>query len=257
MKAKEIAEIIESFAPLATQEQWDNAGFCIGSPETEVKGVLVGFDCTPELISEAVEKGANMVITHHPLIFRGVKKISPDTFIGSAITLAIKNDIVVYAAHTNADKAVQGVNDLMADRLGLRNRTILSDEGIGLVGELSQPVEVAEFIEFVKKQFGLKSLRTSRPICKPVRKVALCSGSGGSFIENAYAAGADVYISGDISYHNFFTEKGFMLMDIGHYESEIEIVEKFKSLLDAELSEKTTTFAVLTSTINNNPIYYF
>lgn len=257
MKARDIADIIEGFAPLSTQEPWDNAGFCIGSPDTEVKGVLVGFDCTPELIMEAVEKGANMVITHHPLIFKGVRKISPDTFLGSAIILAVKNDVVVYAAHTNADKAVQGVNDLMADRLGLKNRTLLSDEGIGLVGELPEPVDTAEFITFVKRQFGLRSLRTSRPIEGPVRKVALCSGSGGSFIENALAAGADVYISGDISYHNFFTGKGFMLMDIGHYESEIDIVDKFISLLVAELSEKTITFAVLRSSINNNPIYYF
>ena len=257
MKAREIADIIEAFAPLSTQESWDNAGFCIGSPETEVKGVLVGFDCTPELIEEAVERGANMVVTHHPLIFRGVKKISPDTFLGSAITRAIQNGIVVYAAHTNADKAVQGVNDLMADRLGLVNRSPLSEEGIGLVGEMPQPMDAHELIAFVKRQFNLKMLRSSRPESGLIRKVALCSGSGGSFIENAYAAGADAYISGDISYHDFFTEKGLLLMDIGHYESEIAIVEKFKSLLDAELLKKTTTFAVLSSKKNNNPIYYF
>ena len=133
MKVRDVARIIEEFAPLEAAAEWDNTGLCIGSPDAEVKGVLVGFDCTPELIAEAVERGANMVVTHHPLIFRGVKRISPDSFLGSAITLAIKHDIAVYAAHTNADKAACGVNDLMADRLGLKNRSVLSADGFGLV----------------------------------------------------------------------------------------------------------------------------
>jgi len=253
MKAFEVAQIIEQFAPVETAAGWDNPGFCIGSPQAEVRGVLVGFDCTPDLVREAVRRGANMIVTHHPLIFHGIKKINEDTFLGSVITLAIKNDIVVYAAHTNADKAAGGVNDLMADRLGLHSREPLSEDGFGLTGYLEKAMPAEEFIAFVKKQFSLKVLRSSALIEQPVSKVALCSGSGGSMLEAAMASGADAYICGDLTYHQFFTEKGFLLLDIGHFESEIDIVEKLFSLL----REKISTFAVLRTENDFNPILYF
>jgi dinuclear metal center YbgI/SA1388 family protein len=253
MKAFEVARIIEQFAPLDTAAEWDNTGFCIGSPQTEVRAVLVGFDCTPALVREAVERGANMIVTHHPLIFRGIKKISPDNFLGEIITLAVKNDIVVYSAHTNADKAEGGVNTLMAERLGLQDCSVLSSDGFGLVGHLPRPMAEEDFIAFVKKQFSLKVVRTSRLTGKPVGKVALCSGSGSSLIGDALASGADAYICGDVSYHQFFTEKGFLLLDIGHFESEIDIVGKLISVLE----EKNSTFAVLRTNEDYNPIHYF
>ena len=253
MKASGIAAIIERFAPAGTAAEWDNSGFCIGSPDTEVHGVLVGFDCTPDLVREAVRRGANMIVTHHPLIFRGIKKISPDNFLGEIITLAIKHDIVVYAAHTNADKASGGVNDLMADRLGLTDRRPLGEDGFGLCGCLPRPMDSREFIAFVKERFSLRVVRASAPIDEPVERVALCSGSGGSMLPEAFASGAQAYICGDLSYHQFFTEKGFMLLDIGHFESEIDIVDKLFSLL----REKNSTFAVLRTENDNNPIHYF
>ena len=178
MKAKDIALIIEEFAPLGTQEPWDNSGFCIGSPEQEIKGVMIGFDCTPELIEAAVAVGANMVITHHPLIFAGVKKINPDTFIGKCITLAITNGVVIYSAHTNADKAEGGVTALMALRLGLQNIEPLDETSLALVGTLPSPVEPQELSTFVKKAFGVERLRSSRLIEEPVSRVAVCAGSG-------------------------------------------------------------------------------
>lgn len=253
MKAFEIARIIEDFAPLDTAAEWDNSGFCIGSPQAEVKAVLVGFDCTPDLVREAVRRGADMIVTHHPLIFRGIKKISPDNFLGEIITLAVKNDIVVYSAHTNADKAAGGVNTLMAERLGLQDCAVLSEDGFGLVGRLPQSMPCEEFIAFVKKQFSLQTLRASRLIDKPIEKVALCSGSGGSLIGDALASGADAYLCGDVSYHQFFTEKDFLLLDIGHFESEIDIVGKLISVLE----EKNSTFAVLRTEKDFNPIHYF
>ena len=253
MKASDIAAVIEQFAPAGTAAEWDNSGFCIGSPDTEVHGVLVGFDCTPDLVREAAARGANMIVTHHPLIFRGIKKINEDTFIGSAITQAIKNDIVVSAAHTNADKAAGGVNDLMADRLGLIDRRPLCEDGFGLFGRLPQPMDSRSFIDFVKERFSLKVVRTSAPVDVPIERVALCSGSGGSILPEALASGAQAYICGDLSYHQFFTEKGFMLLDIGHFESEIDIVDKLFSLL----REKNSTFAVLRTENDNNPIHYF
>lgn len=253
MKARQVAEIIEDFAPLSLQENWDNAGFCIGSPDTEVAGVMVGFDCTPSLIEEAAAKGCNMIVTHHPLIFRGVKKIDPDTFLGSAIVSAVKHDMVVYAAHTNADKAADGVSRIMAEKLGLTGIEPLGEDGLGAIGTLPEAMDRKAFIEMVKNTFSLPMVRCSRPVSKPVSRVAMCGGSGGSLIDEAEAKGADAYLCGDLSYHSFFTDAGFMLLDVGHYESEIDIVEKLFGLL----SEKIHTFAVCRTQNNNNPIYYY
>ena len=253
MKAGQVAAIIEDFAPLDTQESWDNSGFCIGSPDTEVTGVMVGFDCTPSLIEEAAVAGCNMIVTHHPLIFKGVKKINPDTFTGAAIYDAIRSGMVVYAAHTNADKAVDGVSWLMAGKLGLQDVEVLGEDGLGVIGSLPRSIPGMDFIAMVKKAFGLPAIRCSAPIQGPVSKVALCGGAGGSLIEEALAKGADAYLCGDISYHNFFTGHDFMLLDVGHYESEIDIVDKLFGLL----SEKIHNFAVRKTQNNNNPVYYY
>ena len=254
MKAKDIALIIEEFAPLGTQEPWDNSGFCIGSPEQEIKGVMIGFDCTPELIEAAVAVGANMVITHHPLIFAGVKKINPDTFIGKCITLAITNGVVIYSAHTNADKAEGGVTALMALRLGLQNIEPLDETSLALVGTLPSPVEPQELSTFVKKAFGVERLRSSRLIEEPVSRVAVCAGSGSSFLPQAMEAEVQLFITGDLSYHHYFCSEGFMVMDIGHYESERDIVDKLYEIL----SKKIPTFAIHTFlNNNNNPIFNF
>ena len=258
MKVKDIINIIEEFAPLGIQEKWDNSGLCIGSPEDEVTSVLMGLDCTPELVDEAVACGADMIVTHHPLIFSGLKKISPDDLTGAAVIKAIKAGISIYAAHTNADKVIAGVSGAMAAKLGLENVTILDEDGegtgLGVVGDLPAPMTSQEAVEFVKERFGLKAMRTSKPVEGNISRIAMCGGSGGSLIGAAKAAGAQLYISGDISYHNFFTPEGFMIMDIGHYESEIEIVDILFSLI----KKKIPTFAVrITQNIYSNPIFYF
>lgn len=256
MKAKEISSVIEEFAPLSFQERWDNSGFCIGSPEQEVHSAVIGLDCTPMLVDEAVRCGADMIITHHPLIFGGLSKISPDTNIGYIIYKAIKNNIVIYSSHTNMDKVLEGVSGQMAHRLGLNNVEILEKgeygEGLGVIGDLSEGMEDVEFAKLVKERFSLKCLRCSKPAGKVVRRVALCGGSGKSLIPKAVSAGADVYVSGDISYHDFMTEDGFFLMDIGHFESEIDIVGRISDIL----KEKIPTFAVRLITENNNLVYY-
>jgi len=258
MKARDIINVIESFAPLSIQENWDNSGLCVGSEDDEVTSVLLGLDCTPELVDEAVECGADMIVTHHPLIFSGLKKISPDDQVGAAVIKAIKAGISIYAAHTSADKVIAGVSGAMASRLGLVNVSILDEDGegtgLGVVGDLPQPVTAAEAVTLVKERFGLKALRSSRPVEGMISRVAMCGGSGGSLIKAAMASGAQLYLSGDISYHNFFTRDGFMIMDIGHYESEIEIVDILFSLL----RKNFPTFAVrITQNIYSNPIFYF
>ena len=258
MKVRDIIAVIEEFAPLSIQEGWDNSGLCVGSPDDEVTSALFALDCTEELVDEAVACGADMIITHHPLIFSGLKKISPDDQVGAAVIKAIKNGIAIYAAHTNADKVIAGVSGAMAAKLGLADVRILSEDGegtgLGVVGDLPQPLTADEAVALVKEKFGLKMLKASRPSDGLISRVAMCGGSGGSLIGAARRSGAQLYISGDISYHNFFTPEGFMIMDIGHYESEIEIVNILFSLI----MKKFPTFAVrITQNINSNPIYYF
>lgn len=259
MKARDIASAIETFAPLPIQEDWDNSGLCIGSPDQEVHGVLLGFDCTPELVDEAVACGADLIVTHHPLLFGGLKKISPDDPVGLTVIKAVSAGIAVYAAHTNADKVLAGVSGSLARMLGLDDIQVLDkeDEGIGLgaVGNLPQPIPGEEFIAYLKARLHLKVARCSRvPQCR-ISRVAVCGGSGSSLIPNALEAGAQAYVCGDISYHHFFTPKDFMVIDIGHYEGEVEIVNILFSLL----KKKFPTFAIRTSAnlAGSNPVLYY
>ena len=257
-RVKDIIKVIEDFAPLSLQEGWDNSGLCIGSADAPVNSVLLGLDCTPDLVDEAVACGADMIVTHHPLIFSGLKKISPDNQVGEAVIKAIRAGISIYAAHTSADKVIAGVSGAMAARLGLVNVSILDEDGegtgLGVVGDLPEPVTAEQAVTLVKNRFSLKAMKASRPLDGMISRVAMCGGSGGSLIGAARRAGAQLYISGDISYHNFFTEDGFMIMDIGHYESEIEIVDILFSLI----KKNSPTFAVrITHNIYSNPIFYF
>ena len=258
MKVKDIIGVVEDFAPVSLQEKWDNSGLCVGSPEDEVTGVLLGLDCTPELVDEAIACSADMIVTHHPLIFSGLKKISADDLVGAAVIKAVKAGISIYAAHTSADKVLAGVSGAMAARLGLKDVRILDEDGegtgLGVVGDLPEPLTAGQAVELVKERFSLKVLKASRPVQGEITRVAMCGGSGGSLIGAAKAAGAQLYISGDISYHNFFTPEGFMIMDIGHYESEIEIVDILFSLI----RKKFPNFAVrITQNMQSNPIYYY
>ena len=259
MRVRDITSAIEDFAPLSIQESWDNSGLIVGSPDQEVHGVLVGFDCTPELVDEAVASGMDMIITHHPLIFGGLKRISPDDPTGETVIKAVSAGIAVYAAHTTADKVIGGVSGTMARRLGLKDVTVLDEEGdgigLGAVGNLPEPMGAEAFIEFVKSRLGLSVARCSRPLDIPVSRVAVCGGSGSSLIGKAMASGAQAYLCGDISYHHFFTPKGFMVIDIGHFEGEVAICDVLFSLL----KKKFPTFAVRTSVKlgASNPVFYY
>ena len=232
MRVGDITAVLEQFAPLGIQEQWDNSGLLIGSPSDPVKAVLVGFDCTPGLIAEAVEKGCDMVVTHHPLIFKGLRRINAQDPVGAAVMQAVRHGVAVYAAHTTADKVIAGVSGAMARRL-----------------------DGQEALRYVQEQFGLRMIRSSRPLETPIRKVALLGGSGGSEAEMAWAKGAQLYITADVSYHQFFTPDGFMIMDIGHFESEVEIVD----ILLAQIRKNFPNFASYKSAVlgRSNPVHYF
>lgn len=253
MLAFELVEPIEAFAPVDTQEKWDNCGFVVGNGECEVSKALIALDCTESVVDEAIEIGADIIITHHPLIFGGVKKISTANWLGRIIFKAIKNNIAIYCAHTNMDKAAGGVSELMANKLGLKNVEVLTEDGFGLVGDLEVEMESRQFIGELKSKFNLDSVRCSEPLTEKISRIAVCGGSGKSFIADAMKKGAQVYVCGDITYHEFYCEKGFMLCDIGHYASEYEVVDLFAELL----CKKFPTFAVSKSERNNNPIYNY
>ena len=167
-KVKDVMAVIEEFAPLALQEKWDNSGLCIGSPEDKVSSVLLGLDCTPELVDEAIACGADMIVTHHPLIFSGLKKISAEDLVGEAVVKAIRAGISVYAAHTSADKVIAGVSGAMAARLGLKDVRILDEDGegtgLGVVGNLPEPMTAQDALELVKERFALKGVKSSKPV---------------------------------------------------------------------------------------------
>jgi dinuclear metal center YbgI/SA1388 family protein len=259
MTISTIINHLESIAPPSYQEAYDNAGLITGSAEWECKGALVCLDATEEVINEAIKKGCNLVIAHHPIVFTGLKKINGKNYVEKAVITAIKNDIALYAIHTNLDNVLQGVNGRMADKLGLKDRQILlpkQDNGVGsgLIGELETPHEETFFLEMLKEQFNLPLIRHTPLLNKPIKRVALCGGAGSSLVPNALAAGADVFITADMKYHEFFDANGRMLIaDIGHYESEQFTID----LLHEILREKFPTFAVLKTGVSTNPVHYY
>lgn len=258
MKVKDIIAAIEEFAPAGLQEQYDNTGLQVGSPEAEVSGVLIGFDCTGALVEEAVRRGCNMIINHHPLIYHPMRNIYPEDPGAAAVIAAVKHDVAVYAAHTSADKTLGGVSWTMAGKLGLKNVQVLSPEdgvnGFGAVGDLPEPMSAKDAVELVKHAFGVPFVRTSKPVDCPVGRIAMCGGSGSSLLGAARSAGAQMYVCGDISYHYFFQPEGFMVVDAGHFETEVEITEVLLSVI----RKKFPTFVSLISENigKANPVNY-
>ncbi|MDE5870750.1 MAG: Nif3-like dinuclear metal center hexameric protein, partial [Muribaculaceae bacterium] len=229
LKVKDIAKAIEDFAPLSLKEDWDNPGLQVGDRDMEVTGLLLCLDVTEEILQEARKLDCNMIVSHHPLIFGGLKRLTGATPTERIVANALRHDIAIYSAHTNLDSTFEGVSYEMAHMLGLKNcrpleKSINGDgkEGLGVVGAVA-PTPKLEFLRKVKDTFEVKDLRYSAQTPGiVVRNVALCGGSGGSLIKKALQAGADVYICGDLKYHDF-TSFGseILLADIGHFESEL------------------------------------
>ena len=244
MRIKEIAVAIEQYAPLRLQEEWDNAGIQVGDPEAEVKGVLLCTDATEAVVAEAIERGFNLVIAHHPLIFRGLKKIMGRTPVERAVAMAIKHDITIYSAHTNMDSAWQGVSFRMADKIGMKNVQFLdvndvppygdsnaTTAGCGVIGDID-PAPAREVLQRVKAAFEVGAVRYSGDTAGMVTRVALCGGAGAFLIDSARVAGAQVFVTGDVKYHDFQrADEGIVIADIGHYESEHFTVELFAHII--------------------------
>ena len=258
MKVKDIVAALEEFAPLGYQAPKDNSGLQIGSPDQEVTGVLIGFDCTAALVGEARRRSCNLIITHHPLFYHPLYGLDPSDPAAAAVMAAVKDGIAVYSSHTCADRTPGGVSYVMASRLGLKNvRTLCPDAegvGFGAVGDLPEAMDAASAIAFVKKTFGIPVVRTSALVDVPVKTIAMCGGSGTSLIGEAIASGAQLYLCGDIGYHFFFMPKGFMVADVGHFESEVAIVDVFSSVI----RKKFPNFVPLISgdISHSNPVNY-
>jgi len=363
MRLKEITRYIESVAPLAFQESYDNAGLIIGQPDDEISGILITLDVTEDILDEAIRKNLNLIIAHHPIIFSGIKKLNGKNYIERCIAKAIKNDIAIYAAHTNLDSVFGGVNSKICEKLVLQNCRILAptpsflkklvtfvpiadaakvrnaileagagnignydscsfnqngngtfrgndqtnpyvgeknqlhteeetrietifpkhiqskviqallqahpyeevaydiypldneytQAGIGMIGELQEPIDELDFLQKVKDAFKCKVVKHTQLLGKPIRRVAVCGGSGSTYLNMAMAQKADIFISGDFKYHQFFdAENQIIVADIGHYESEQFTKEVFYELL----TKKFPKFAVHLSDFNTNPVIY-
>jgi len=363
MKVKDIANIIEELAPINYQENYDNAGLIVGNENQKVSGIIICLDSTEKVVNEAIAKKCNLIIAHHPIIFNGLKKITGKNYIEKTIIKAIKNNIAIYAAHTNLDNAFNGVSFKMAQKLQLINCKILSpkksdfkkivtfcptsyheqvknamfnagagnignydncsfntigkgtfragkntkpfigkkgkvhteDEikietivtkhmvnkviselikahpyeevaydiypleninpkvGSGVIGELENTMDENSFLKKIKKNLKTDCIRHTNVLGKPVKRVALCGGAGSFLLNDAIIQNADVFITGDFKYHQFFdAENKILIADIGHYESEQFTNELFYEIL----IKKITNFAVHLSEINTNPINY-
>ncbi len=363
MTIKDITNLIEEKAPIALQESYDNAGLIVGNASTEIRGVLVCIDVTEEVIDEAIQANLNLIISHHPLIFRGLKQITGKNEEQRCVIKAIKNDVAIYAAHTNIDNVLNGVNGKIAEKLGLTNIKILApkenslvklityvpvgkadelrkalfnagagnignyDEcsfnsegygtfkaglqanpyvgeistqhkepeirlevilpkylinkvlqaltlshpyeepaydiipllnewknvGAGIVGELEKPTNEMEFLLQLKNTFNLNTLKYTSLLNNKIKTVAVCGGSGSEFLKDAIRANADVFISGDFKYHEYFEAKNQILIaDIGHFESE----QFTKDIFYEIITKKIPKFAVQISKVKTNPIKY-
>lgn len=363
MRIKEITDYLEGLAPLSTQEDYDNCGLLVGSHNDSVSSILICLDSTPEIVDEAIEKGCDMIIAHHPIIFKGLKKLNGKNYIEQTVIKCIKHGIALYAIHTNLDNYLHGVNREIGNRLELQNLKILrpkqnvlfklvvytpvevveklitalfsagagkignysecsfSTEGIGtfmpnegsnpysgengkrsiakerkleflvehtvlnnvlsvmnevhpyeevahdivplenknqdlgsgMIGELIIPMDELDFLKKVKNTFGCGVIRHTKLKRVKIQKVAFCGGSGSFLLQDAIRQEADIFITGDFKYHEFFdAEKKIVIADIGHYESEQFTI----NLLGDILKKKFATFAVRLTDINTNPINY-
>ena len=361
---KEVLQKLEEFAHPALQENYDNAGLIVGDASIKVTGILISLDTTEEVVYEAIKKGCNLIISHHPIVFSGLKKITGANYIERVVILAIKNNIAIYAMHTNLDNVVHGVNKMIVDKLGLINTKILAPRknqllklvvfvpsthaeavrnslfkagagnignysecsfnsegkgtykanekanpfkgeigemhyekeikievvvpdylkaevvsemlnahpyeevaydlipmeneivtiGSGMIGEFVDPIDEAIFLELLKTKMKTRCIRHTKLLNKPVKKVAFNGGAGSFLLQKAIAKKADVFITGDVKYHEFFNaENQIVIADIGHYESEQFTID----LIGGFLIENFSKFAVRFTEVNTNPINYY
>jgi len=260
MKINDILNVLETVAPPHLQESYDNAGLIVGNPETALKGVLFCLDSTEAIVREAVSKGCNLVVAHHPIVFRGLKRLNGSSYIERTVIEAIRQDVAIYAIHTNLDNVYrQGVNSKIAEKIGLSDTRILAPKptdfeiGAGLLGLLPEPMSEEKFLLHLKKTLQTSCIRHTALRGKLVRKVAVCGGAGSFLLPDAIRAKADAFVSADFKYHEFFDAEGKLVVaDVGHFESEQFTIELLRDIVQ----EKFPTFALHLTETNTNPVFY-
>ena len=258
MKIKEVIAALEQFAPLPLQEDYDNAGLQLGLTEAEVSGALLCLDVTEETVAEAVEKGCNLVVSHHPLLFRGLKQIVDADSVQRTVKMAIKNDVTIVSMHTNLDNAVGGVNWKIAERLGLEvrdTRCEMREEKCGLyVGTFAKPLSANDFISLLKTRMEAQCVMTNELLKREIRKVAICGGAGSFMLDDAIAQGADAFVTGEMHYHEYFGhDQEIQIAVIGHYESEHFTNELFREIIERECKGVRCVMA----DSQKNPVRYY
>lgn len=255
----DVAEAVEAFAPLSRQADYDNSGLLVGRAEREVRGVLVCLDVSAAVLDEAEARGCDMVVSHHPILFSGIKQFRGAIREANLVERAIRNNITLYAAHTNLDFTPGGVSYAMAEEMGLGEVMPLCADGagraMGVVGILPSPLPIPSFCQLLKKSFGSPVVRCNAEYTlERVARVALCGGSGMDLYDDARRQGADAFVTGDAKYHDFQRGNGRMLLaDIGHSEGERCAVK----LLARVIRKKLPTFAVHESTHDAGLVQYY
>lgn len=253
MNGIKVLEVFNKYFPKDMAYSWDNVGLQVGTLNKEVNTILIALDLTKEVVNEAIENDVDLIITHHPLIFKPLKSINTDHFKGSIIESLIKYDIALYAAHTNFDVAQNGMDQILADMLGLQNKehleTLNETAGLGIIGEIDE-MSMIDFITFTKKVFNLEYAKFIGDINQQVKTVAISGGSGSINIQNAIHKQADIFITGDLTYHYAVDckEEGLNALDVGHN------IEKYfaQSLKDLLVNEGIDC-DIIVSSINTNP----
>jgi dinuclear metal center YbgI/SA1388 family protein len=265
IKVTNIIAALEQIAPLPLQESYDNAGLQVGLTEVEVSGALLCLDVTEPVLQEALERGCNMVIAHHPLLFRGVKHLGDDTLVERCLRFAVKHDIAIYAAHTNLDSVAGGVNYKIAEKLGLQSVELIHPKthrtadgreqmyGSGVVARLPEPGSAEAFLHRVKEVFGVHTLFHNALLERPIGTVAICGGAGDFLLNDAVALGADAFLTGEMHYHQYFGyEQKIQIGVLGHYQSEKFVTELFRDALHRQFPE----LLLCETNVVTNPICY-
>lgn len=265
----DIAGIMEEIAPACLAETWDNCGLQVGASQWSVDKIWVALDPLVEVIEAAGRHGVDLVITHHPLIFKSLKSIDLNSYEGKVIACALRSHTAVFAAHTNLDSTADGINDVLAGRIGLEDtkpllaaapcdagdREPAAPIGLGRIGMIASPMPVREWARQLKKRLGLAHVKIAGNLDRTVHRVAVCSGSGSSLMDTFLSSDADVYVSGDLRYHDAraVEDSGRAFVDIGHFASEHLIIDPLVRKLKAAVEQAGWDIAIEPCSIESDP----
>ena len=254
MLIRDVIDYLEGRFPRELAQTWDNVGLNIGNASRELKGVLVTLDVTEAVLQEAINKGVNLIVTHHPFIFSPLKAIDTTTALGRMIELCMKHDVSIYVMHTNYDVSGGGMNDVLIGKLGVDNATALLDDGadagLGRCGNLASEMDIRDCIKFIESTLSATSVSLVDAGTQVIKRVAVIGGSGSKFIKQAKNAGADLLITGDVTYHTALDalDLGISVLDIGHH-AEVVMKTHIETLINVEFGQETA----VASEICTNP----